>query len=488
MTFRVRTALVVLVLTALTMGGALAAVWDRFVSAQRRQLDEALIGVARREASEAAAGQLEFTDLPGPSANAVGPLPKYGVLYDPDGTPLATTGNFTHVPAFPRATVLDIGFDFDHEGVPMRGVVVKVGSTERRILLAAPRLDFEEDAKILARAMAVAFVVGCVWAAIVAFGVATRLTREHRLVASAARSVASGDTSARVELRTSDADLRQLAADVNAMIERLVGLLSVQERFIAHAAHELRTPLTSLRIELEHAMRACRDPSDYDSALRGALESVRRLTDLAEDLLQLARLKAVPTEQAVAAIEDALADAVADVAAVGRIKEVSIVTEAVSANVRGDRSGLARLFRNVVENAVSFSPRGGTVRIEARVAGERVVVGVTDEGPGLGSDDEERVFEPFARAVRDDGAEGTGLGLTIARGLARAFGGDVRAEHGPGGRFFVELPIDSARADGGLDGQGPPGDGSGARAGREDRAVNAGPWSSAHTSRIRRRR
>ena len=81
MTFRVRTALVVLLLTAVTMGGAFAGVWQRFVSAQRHQLDNALLAVARREAAEAASGQSEFTDAPGPSANAVGPLPKFGVLY-----------------------------------------------------------------------------------------------------------------------------------------------------------------------------------------------------------------------------------------------------------------------------------------------------------------------------------------------------------------------------------------------------------------------
>jgi two-component system, OmpR family, sensor kinase len=301
------------------------------------------------------------------------------------------------------------------------------------------RIPSDAPSRILAHAMASAFVVGCLWAALIAFGVATRLTREHRVVASVARSVASGDTSSRIEFRTSDADLRQLAKDLNAMIEQLVGLLSVQERFIARAAHELRTPLTSLRIELEHAIRSGRERSDYESALRGALDSTRRLTDLAQDLLQLARLKAVPTE-AIAQVEDALADAVAAVAPVGRTKDVYILTELVSAKVRGDRGGLARLFRNVLENAVSFSPRGSRVRIEGRVEDERVVVGVMDEGPGVGVDDEERVFEPFTRGVRDDGAEGTGLGLSIARGLARAFGGDVTAKHGPGGRFYIELP------------------------------------------------
>src|SRR5690606_1253672 len=123
---------------------------------------------------------------------------------------------------------------------------VPVATTGMRVLLATPRADLEDDARILARAMTIAFIVGCAWAGLVAFGVATRLTREHSLVGSVARRVASGDTSARVAFRSSNKDLRQLAGDLNAMIERLVGVSAMQDRFIAHAAHELRTPLTSL--------------------------------------------------------------------------------------------------------------------------------------------------------------------------------------------------------------------------------------------------
>jgi len=446
-TFRVKTALVVVVLTALTMGGAFAAVWQQFVSSQRRQLDDALLVVAHRESAEAAAGQLEFTDAPGPTANAVGPLPKYGVLYGVNGRPLSHTGNFATVPVMPRLVPFEVGFDFQHDGAAMRGVVVEVGKTGRRVLLAAPRDDFEEDARILARAMAIAFAVGCAWAAIVAVGVATRLTREHEIVGDVARRVASGDTSARVSLRATDADLQQLADDLNAMIERLVGLLAVQERFIAHAAHELRTPLTSLRIELEHAIRNGRDRNDYDRALRGALDSARRLSDLAEDLLALARVKNAP-HVGPTAIEDALADAIADVAPVGRKRDVFIYAEPVSAVVCGDRRGVARLFRNVIENAVRFSPRGSKVWVSGSIEDDSIVMTVSDEGPGIEAGDVERIFEPFSRASRDEDAEdGTGLGLTIARGLARAFGGEIVAESRAGGRFVITLPIAEAKGE-----------------------------------------
>ncbi len=437
MSFRVRIAIVVFGLTALTMGAAFGIVWERFVASQRAQLDEALLDVARQEASDALGGQLEFTDAPGPSANAVGPLPKYGVLYGVNGVPLSTTNNFASIPPMPRLAPYDAGMDIEHDGVPMRAVVVAVGSTGRRILLATPRHDLEEDARILGRAMAIAFAVGCAWAAAVAFGVASWLTREHRTLGVVARRVAEGDTSARVSFRSRDADLRQLADDLNVMIDQLVGLVAAQDRFIAHAAHELRTPLTSLRIELEHVLRTGRGRADYEEAVRGALESSRALTELADDLLQLARAKTAPVEEA-SLVEEALTDAIAAVAPMGRGRDVRILASPFGGQVRGARRSLARLFRNLLENAVRFSPQGGRVLVEGRVEENRVVVEVTDAGPGVPTGDEERIFAPFARGVRDD-AEGVGLGLAIARGLARSAAGDVIARAGPGGRFEVEL-------------------------------------------------
>ena len=186
----------------------------------------------------------------------------------------------------------------------------------------------------------------------------------------------------------------QLATDLNAMIERLVGLLAVQERFIAHAAHELRTPLTSLRIELELALRTGRDRRDYEGAVRGALESARRLTICGGS---------PPTRASQSRAERRLDRAGTRARGCGRrrrsarrMRDVFILTEPFEANVGGDRRGLARLFRNLLENAVRFSPPGGRVRIESRLEGERVVVTVTDGGPGIAVADEERVFEPFA--------------------------------------------------------------------------------------------
>jgi two-component system OmpR family sensor kinase len=257
MTLRVRTALLALVLTALTMGIAFVVVWARFVS-----------------------------------SNSHGPLAKYGVLYADDGRSLTTTHNFRTIPVRPDVQH-DQPFDFVHDGLRLRGVVVDVprsnGST---ILLATTREELENDADLLARVMLLTSGAGCVWAAAVAFAVGTRLMRDHDAIADVARRVAAGDMSARVEVRDGGSDLQRLAGDLNVMIARLIGLLGTQDRFVANAAHELRTPLTAMRIELQHALKSAKDPAQLADAVRGALDSVARLGDLTDDLLALARARA----------------------------------------------------------------------------------------------------------------------------------------------------------------------------------------------------
>jgi two-component system, OmpR family, sensor kinase len=439
--FRARTALVVLALTAGTMGAAFFLVWESFVASQRHQLDMALLAVAIREADEARAGGLELTDAPGPSANAVGPLPKHAVIYSANGTVLSTTNNFRTVPELPSREPGNGAFDFEHDGQPMRALFIEVGGKgpPRRILVATTRDDLEDDGRILGRAMGIAWVVGCFWAAFVAFVVATRLTSRHRLVADIARKVARGDTSARVRFRSVDTDLKNLADDLNAMIERLVELVESQERFVSHAAHELRTPLASLRLEIELARRTCTTPEAYAEALDGTLESVERLSALADDLLELAReTSQVDIERT--SLREAVDAAVRDVGPLGGAWGVALEVSSCDGTIAGPPLGIARIVRNVLENAVNVSPTGATVRVVCEVRDDAFDIRIVDEGPGVSEADAERIFEPFVRGAARNEAGGAGLGLAITKQLVKRLGGNVRAEPGPAGVFVVSLP------------------------------------------------
>ncbi len=448
MRFRARLIGAVTGVTVFTLGGAFAVV-SRLVNAdQQRQLDVALVKEAHEEAAESARGangeRLLISDGPGPYANDIGPLTKYGALFAADGKVLSSTETFLGrtpplgVVAHGPDECFDLWFHREHLRAVLTPVPQHPGSL---LMLAAPRLDLDSDAAFLGRAMEIVFVVAVAWAALVATWIVRRLTRSHAAVTLVARRVADGDLSARVDAAVGDPEAKQLAQDVNQMIERLSKLLAAHEEFVTHAAHELRSPMTTLYGELAHALRRTRDGEEYRVAIAGALESTQRLRELAESLLTLARVGGTAEEPMelvqLGHVLERAARAVQG-AAVGR--EVLLDVEAAAVPVRGRARDLERLFCNLLENAIRHSPAGGRVRVIVESANGRVQVRVIDRGPGVPVDDRERIFQPFFRSPAAYGTPGYGLGLAIARKVARAHDGDVRlAERRDGAEFVVEL-------------------------------------------------
>ncbi len=452
MSLRARYVVAISAITLLTLGGAFVAVSSSVNASQQRQLDLALAHEAREEAAEAATlggDELAISDRPGPAANDVGPLTKYGVIYGPSGEILAQTPSWHGSPP-PRAELPTAGgspFDLWADAEHLRGTHVAIpahpGTT---MLLAAPRSDLDGDERFLLRAMGSVFGLALLWSVLVAVAVVWRLTRDHRTIAAVARRVAAGDYEARIRLRGGDREVMQLAQDVDAMIDHLGVLIGLQQRFIANAAHELRSPLTTLYGELSHALRRSRDPAEYERAIREALDSTQRLRRLTEDLLAVARVSAGPGEAPVTSVDlQALTqEAVALVLAEAAARRVEFVQTGARAVVPGRGEDLLRLLRNLLENAVRHSPDGGVIRIECEVQGAWTVLRVCDEGPGVAEADRERIFEAFYRgsSERADNDFGTGLGLTIAREIAGSHGGELELQRreGPGACFELRLP------------------------------------------------
>ena len=455
MSFQRRFVGAVSVMTVATLGGALMAISIAVNVSQQRQLDEALRAEAAEEAREASAlggDELAISDRPGPAANDVGPLTKYGAIFAAEGRVLAATPTFHGSP--PPLETLGPGsnecFDLWFRGEHLRGVLVSIPAHPgMRLLLAAPRTDLDGDASFLARAMLTVFFVAVGWSVLLATWIVRRLTREHEAITLVARRVAAGDLSARVATPTGDAEIAQLGKNINEMIERLDVLVASQQRFIAQAAHEMRSPLTTLYGELSHALRKPRDADAYRQAIEEALEAARRLKLMTEDLLALARLGADVGEpsEPVDVLERARAAAEA-VAWEARERDTHIEIGGDTAHVLGHSRNLERLLRNLIENAVRHSPKGGRVDVVVEQHGDLIEAAVSDEGPGIPEAERERVFEPFYRGVREraDDMPGAGLGLPIARQIARAHGGDVvfDATRMTGSRFMVRFP--AARA------------------------------------------
>ncbi|MBA3546028.1 MAG: HAMP domain-containing protein [Nannocystis sp.] len=453
MSLRARYVIAISAITLVTLGGAFAYVSISVNASQRRQLDLALAHEAREEAAEAAmlgGDELAISDRPGPAANDVGPLTKYGVIYGPAGAVLAQTpswrGRPPLLPELPErgGSAFDLWSGDEH----LRGIHVDIpahpGAT---MLLAAPRSDLDGDERFLVRAMATVFGLALLWTLLVAIVVVWRLTRDHRTIAVVARRVAAGDFDARIRMLSGDREVVQLAQDIDAMIDHLGVLIGLQQRFIANAAHELRSPLTTLYGELSHALRRSREPAEYERAIQEALGATQRLRRLTDDLLAVARVRADADTSEVVELADLCQEAASLVAADAEARKVEVRQHGTDLRVPGRREDLLRLLRNLLENAVRHSPAGGVVHLRCEQHGGHVELTVRDQGPGVAEVDRDKLFEAFYRGARERAANdgGTGLGLTIAREIALAHGGElglVRLLEGDaaGACFLLKLP------------------------------------------------
>jgi signal transduction histidine kinase len=241
-------------------------------------------------------------------------------------------------------------------------------------------------------------------------------------------------------------ELAELVELLNRMLEQTEASLERLRRFTGHASHELRTPLTRMRGELESALVE-EQPEKLRDALGVVLEDMDSLRGIIDALLELAhgdeqRTLATSVTDLTSLVEELVEQA----RLIGLEREVRVEIEAPpQLRVCGSRALLARAIWNLIDNALRFSPRRGRLRVHVCEAPQqRVRLEVEDEGPGLGASPE-RLFEAFARGERQpEGAHpGHGLGLALARSIARRHGGDVVAlasVGGRGARLRLELP------------------------------------------------
>ena len=262
-----------------------------------------------------------------------------------------------------------------------------------------------------------------------------------------ARQISGEQLDRRVEVANRDDELGQLAATVNDMLERLERSFEEMRRFTADAAHELRTPLAVIRNESEVALRQPRSGEEYGRALENVLEETIRLSRMADELLFLCRQDAGLNPPASEPVElgRLLEDVVGNMRLVAQETGVTLTLEAgVGCTVFGDGRQFRRVFYNVIDNALKYTPVGGQVRVACRQDGDFVIVTIADTGVGIPEDHLPRIFDRFYRvdSARTGGEGGAGLGLSICRSILRVIGGTitVTSGEGRGSEFLVRLP------------------------------------------------
>lgn len=287
-----------------------------------------------------------------------------------------------------------------------------------------------------------ALVPAVLGAAIVAVLMARPVARDASRICDAAMRVADGDLTARTGVRRTD-ELGEAAAMFDLMVDRLDAVERERSFMLSSISHDLRTPLTALRASVE----AIRDgvAADPDMYLSGMERQVRALSALVDDLQLHSRLVSgtVELERIRLDLTELADEAMETVRPIAEARHIALLLEA-SQRVLVDADGpqLARVIRNLLENAIRHAPDDSVVLVQVDGRDDRATLRVVDQGPGFPSDFRERAFEPFTRAdaARDTRTGTAGLGLSIARGIVIAHGGSIAVGDGPGGIVEMLLP------------------------------------------------
>jgi len=251
-----------------------------------------------------------------------------------------------------------------------------------------------------------------------------------------------------LETGTGD-ELDRLARTLNEMLTRLDESFRQVRQFSADASHELQTPLTILKGEIEVALRSGRTPEEYQEVLTSSLEEIERISRLVEGLLLLARADSgvLRMDHQPLALAELLAEVAAQMQKMATGQGVSLLLENLApVTISGDREQLKRLFINLIDNAIKYTPAGGRVSLSLGEEGGQVLISVIDTGIGLSEDEQGRIFTRFYRAAqaRSQSGGGAGLGLCIAQSIAEAHGGTIQvlSHPGQGSSFTVVLPVE----------------------------------------------
>ena len=263
------------------------------------------------------------------------------------------------------------------------------------------------------------------------------VTRALRPLAALGRQVAQRDPGTLAALETGEipAEVMPLVANLNRLFERVAELIANERRFTANASHELRTPLAALKIQAQVA-RASASDAERTHALDNLIAGCDRATHLVQQLLTLARLDPGEFESQAAACDlHALArSAVADLAPFALSRQIEIdLAEGAAVVLSGYASLIAILLRNLVDNAIRYSPRGASVHVRAAADGDAATLTVSDQGPGIPAEERGKVGQRFYRVL---GTEefGSGLGLSIVKRIVELHGASISLGDGGQGR------------------------------------------------------
>jgi signal transduction histidine kinase len=334
-------------------------------------------------------------------------------------------------------------------GVGLLVALVNVLATSALMFLSP------HDLSLLLLLLAFAMVISLAFA----YAVAGVLTNELKALASAANRLASGDLSTRIQARGRD-EVGQLASAFDHMAEQLEQAFSRERaleagrrELITAVSHDLRTPLSTTRAMVEAlADGVVTEASDVKRYLDLILQETQHLSRLIDDLFELSQIDSGALRLHCMSVD--LGQLISEMVAAYQVRAVengvsieeALASGVESTRIQADPERLQRVLRNLLDNALRHTPRGGTISVQAVTDSSVVQMSVNDSGPGVADAELTRIFDRFYRGEpsrrRDEAtAAGAGLGLAIARGLIQAHRGRIWAERSPLGGMSVQIRL-----------------------------------------------
>ena len=249
----------------------------------------------------------------------------------------------------------------------------------------------------------------------------------------------------KIAIPRSNDEIQRLAETFNLMLQRLETYFATQQQFIQDLSHEFKTPLTILKGELEVTLKRLRAPAEYEQVLASSLEEINKLSRIIEDLLVLARFdnQEIRLEKKALDLGSLLRQTIGEIKILAEQKSVSIEYEAPGKiTLQADAVQLKRVLLNLLDNAIKYTPAKGQIRIHQEAQGQRVLVKISDNGPGIPAAELAHIFDRFYRADKSRSKIGFGLGLSIAKSIIEAHQGTISAhsQEGQGTTFVIDLP------------------------------------------------
>ena len=349
------------------------------------------------------------------------------------------------------ATVSYSAYNLEAKGLPLRVMVreINAGGDRYRIQVAAPMDDFYDAIDRFKWVVLLLSPLVLILASGGGYWLSRRALAPVDRIIQAAQDVNSHNLAKRLDVPQSGDELQRLSQTLNNMLERLEVSFNRITQFTADASHELRTPLALMRTTTEVSLRTSQTIADYREAQQEVLAELERTSSLVEKLMLLARADAgvEALQHAPVNLAECLRDACKDGKVLAAAKQLTFAEDIESSAliVEGDLHALHRLFLILIDNAVKYTPSGGSITVGLKHSDDSAVAEFRDTGIGISADDLPNIFGRFYRADKARSREfgGVGLGLSIARWVAGAHRGSIEVQSAPGSGsvFRIRLPL-----------------------------------------------